>query len=373
MTRPIEKFAGERLLRRHVGELGARAPAERSAARCHDEPAHLLGATATQALRDRGVLDVDGHDLPRCGDGLDERAADDERLLVGERERRGRRRAARVGSRPIAPVMPLTTTSAWRAPRAPCSPQGRSTARGRAQDAWLRRSRGRSPRRGHPPRLQQPRRRGRAVRRPAPRRARGCHPPRPTTSKSRLRHEVDGLGADRAGRAEQDDAAVRGSTWAARCRSPRHCLAPARHAVTCLARSSSSRMKAYATAHVMRRRYIRMSSPQSMGCRRSARSSARRPRRVRHRRDELGVAVAEERQVLTVDGAADPAAPRWRALAELPSVLKVHAVQKCPSRALMRGSPLAVTVATASTFMPVRSPTSCSTVSVRSSLMMPRR
>ncbi len=65
---------------------------------------------------------------------------------------------------------------------------------------------------------------------------------------------------------------------------------------------------------------------------------------------------------------------RCRALAELPSVLKVHVpCRKWPSRALMRGSPRAVTVATDSTFMPVSSATSCSAVSVRSSLMMPRR
>ena len=65
---------------------------------------------------------------------------------------------------------------------------------------------------------------------------------------------------------------------------------------------------------------------------------------------------------------------RCFALADVPAVLNVHVPwRKCPSRALMRGSPDAVTVATASTFMPVSRATSCSAVRVRSSSMMLRR
>ena len=78
----------QRLLDRHVLELGARAAAERAAGGGHDEPVDRAGALAGDQLVQRGVLGVDRDQL-RAG-GLGQRghelAADDQRLLVGERE-----------------------------------------------------------------------------------------------------------------------------------------------------------------------------------------------------------------------------------------------------------------------------------------------
>ena len=81
-----------------VGQLGAAPSAERAAGGGEHQPGDLVGAAAAQALGQRGVLGVDGHDLAgRRGRGH-ERAAGDQGLLVGERERapgreRGQRRA----------------------------------------------------------------------------------------------------------------------------------------------------------------------------------------------------------------------------------------------------------------------------------------
>ncbi len=74
-----------------------RPAAERAARRGQHEAAYLVGAASAQALRQRRVLAVDGHDLAGRREPRDERAADDEGLLVGERERvagleRGQRR-----------------------------------------------------------------------------------------------------------------------------------------------------------------------------------------------------------------------------------------------------------------------------------------
>ena len=104
--------------RAHVARSGGPAPAagvtsrsdareraaERPAARGQHQPAYLVGPPAAQALGDRRVLGVHRHDLPGRGRGLDQRAADDERLLVGQRERaaggeRGQRRRAGRSSR----------------------------------------------------------------------------------------------------------------------------------------------------------------------------------------------------------------------------------------------------------------------------------
>jgi hypothetical protein len=46
-----------------VRELLAGAPAEGATARGEHQPAYLVAGTAAQALRDRGVLGVDGHEL----------------------------------------------------------------------------------------------------------------------------------------------------------------------------------------------------------------------------------------------------------------------------------------------------------------------
>ena len=76
----------ERLLRRDVGELVARASAERAAARRQDE---ALGLPELCALVERRVLAVDRDQPPAaallCGER--EVACGDEALLVGERER----------------------------------------------------------------------------------------------------------------------------------------------------------------------------------------------------------------------------------------------------------------------------------------------
>ena len=62
------------------------ATAERAAGcRQHESP-HLVARAAAQRLGDRGVLRVDRDDLPRARDRRDEVAADDQRLLVRERE-----------------------------------------------------------------------------------------------------------------------------------------------------------------------------------------------------------------------------------------------------------------------------------------------
>jgi len=92
---------GERLLGGDVGELGGGAAAERSAAGGDDEAAHvvaaggevalrqageLVGGQAGEALGDRVVLGVHGHDLSGDGELPDERAADDQRFFVGKGE-----------------------------------------------------------------------------------------------------------------------------------------------------------------------------------------------------------------------------------------------------------------------------------------------
>ena len=61
-------------------------PAERSAAGGEHQAAHLVGATAAQALRERAVLAVDRHDLAGRASAVTTGAADDQRLLVGQRE-----------------------------------------------------------------------------------------------------------------------------------------------------------------------------------------------------------------------------------------------------------------------------------------------
>ena len=50
-------------LGRDLGQLRAGPPAERAAAGGQHQPAHLLGAAAAQALRQRAVLAVDRDDL----------------------------------------------------------------------------------------------------------------------------------------------------------------------------------------------------------------------------------------------------------------------------------------------------------------------
>ena len=88
ITRPHREVGvRERLLRGDVGELVGRATAERAPGRGEDEASYLLGGAGAEALGDGTVLGVDRHDLARPGALLHQRAADDERLLVGEGQR----------------------------------------------------------------------------------------------------------------------------------------------------------------------------------------------------------------------------------------------------------------------------------------------
>ncbi len=78
----------QRLLDRHPGQLRARATAERSARGGQHEPVHGARPLALQQLVQRRVLGVHGDDLRpgRLGELHHELAPDDQRLLVGQRE-----------------------------------------------------------------------------------------------------------------------------------------------------------------------------------------------------------------------------------------------------------------------------------------------
>ena len=90
-TRPMSHVGmGERLGGRDGFERGAAATAERTAGCRQHEPADLVALARAQRLRDRRVLGVDRHDLSGTRECGDEVAADDERLLVRERERAAR-------------------------------------------------------------------------------------------------------------------------------------------------------------------------------------------------------------------------------------------------------------------------------------------
>ena len=75
------------LLRGDLAQRLTAAATEGSTARSHDQSPHLLGAATAKALRDRRVLRVHRDDLVRLRRCLDQRSADDERLLVGQRQR----------------------------------------------------------------------------------------------------------------------------------------------------------------------------------------------------------------------------------------------------------------------------------------------
>ena len=113
MTRPIEKFGWASACSGVTSASSARVRPR------NGPPLAVTTRRRTSSARPPrrhwaigAVLGVDRHDLARRGRGLDERAPDDERLLVGQGEGGAGRSAARVGRSPIEPVMPLSTTSA---------------------------------------------------------------------------------------------------------------------------------------------------------------------------------------------------------------------------------------------------------------------
>jgi hypothetical protein len=87
-------------------------PAERPAAGGDQQAADLAAAAGAQALGERRVLGVDRHDLSPGVDRWRTRgppAMSDS--LLASASTRPASSAARVGARPIEPVMPLRTTS----------------------------------------------------------------------------------------------------------------------------------------------------------------------------------------------------------------------------------------------------------------------
>ena len=102
-----EVGVGEGLLRGDVVQVGARHTAERPAARGQDEPPYFARTSPTQALSDRAVLTVDRDQLPGSREGLDQRPADDERLLVGEGQRAPCAQRREGGLQPDRPCHPV--------------------------------------------------------------------------------------------------------------------------------------------------------------------------------------------------------------------------------------------------------------------------
>lgn len=71
---------------RHVRQFRLRTAPERASGGGDDELAHVGPGAGGEGLEEGGVLGVDRDDLARLRHRLHQRAADDERLLVGERE-----------------------------------------------------------------------------------------------------------------------------------------------------------------------------------------------------------------------------------------------------------------------------------------------
>jgi hypothetical protein len=78
---------GQGLFRRDVGQGLAAPAAEGPAAGGQHQPPDLGSPPGPQALGDGRVLGVDRDDLPGLGPAGDQRAADDQRLLVGQGQR----------------------------------------------------------------------------------------------------------------------------------------------------------------------------------------------------------------------------------------------------------------------------------------------
>ncbi len=82
--RPGRVSAG--LLGGDVLELGGRPAAKRPAGRGEHQLGDLFGAAAAQTLRQCGMFGVDRHDLAGLRGGQHQRAAGDQRLLIGQRQ-----------------------------------------------------------------------------------------------------------------------------------------------------------------------------------------------------------------------------------------------------------------------------------------------
>ena len=82
--RPGGMAAG--LLGGDVVELVGAPAAERTAGGGQDQLGDLVGGTSAQALRQRGMFGIDGHDLTRTGRLEHQRSAGHQRLLVGQRQ-----------------------------------------------------------------------------------------------------------------------------------------------------------------------------------------------------------------------------------------------------------------------------------------------
>ena len=106
---------GERLLGGDVGSSLGVPAAERAAAGGEHQPADLVGAAAAQALGQRAVLGVDRDDLAGRGRPVTSGPPMISDSLFASASVVPASSAASVGRSPTAPVMPLSTTSHWRA------------------------------------------------------------------------------------------------------------------------------------------------------------------------------------------------------------------------------------------------------------------
>ena len=209
-------------------ELRPAAAAQRAPARGHHQPGDLVAAAAAQALRERGVLRVDRHDLTGCGPARDQRPADDQRLLVGERKCPARVDGGERGGEPGGAryrvqhdiAGPCRHLGDRRRPgeylRHAELPAGVATALCLGVTRELHVLSGAAPLHGDRPRP--------PVRAPARPAGLGSRRRRPGQSRPEPAgispDDVDGLGAYRTGRAEDDKIAICQAAVAARGHSP---------------------------------------------------------------------------------------------------------------------------------------------------------
>ena len=96
----VPRRVGQRFVDRDLGQLLAGAAPERSTAGREHEASYLVGAAASQALGQRTVLAVDRDDLPGLRARSDHGSADDQRLLVGQGEGVARVERSQRGAQP---------------------------------------------------------------------------------------------------------------------------------------------------------------------------------------------------------------------------------------------------------------------------------